>query len=59
MVYKGYIRPLIDYCAATIITAADCPVNKMTRIQNQSLWGITGEMKSTPIIKLEEAMHII
>ena len=53
-VYTGYVRPAIEYGAATWCTSAKTHVDKLNKIQNQATRIMTGGMKSTPIQALEK-----
>ena len=52
-VYKGAVRPHLEYGSNSFLTAASTHQNSLEKIQNQGLRIITGAMKSTPINKMQ------
>ena len=54
-VYTGYIHPVIEYGMTAWCTAAKSHFDRLNIVQNQANRIITGGIKSTPIIEMENA----
>ena len=52
--YTGRVRPVVEYGISAWATAAKSNLEQINKIQNQAQRLITGAMKSTPILKMEE-----
>ena len=57
-IYQGSVRPHLEYGAAAWSTAAKTNLQSIDKVQNQALRIITGAMKSTPIVAMEEITGI-
>ncbi|BFZ08560.1 hypothetical protein BsWGS_11599 [Bradybaena similaris] len=57
-VYQQSIRPHLEYGSAAWCTASKTALQELDKVQNQELRIITGGMKSTPIVKMEEIGRI-
>ena len=57
-VYTGYVRPTLEYGAATWSTTAKSHLDKLNKVQNQASRIMTGGLKSTPIKFLEKTTHL-
>ena len=57
-VYQGSVRPHLEYGATAWSTAAKTNIQSIDKVQNQALRIITGSMKSTPIVAMEEVTGI-
>ena len=51
--YTGYVRPVMEYGMTAWCTSAKSHTDRLNRIQNQASRIITGGLKSTPIIQME------
>ena len=51
--YQGYVRPTLEYGMAAWGTCSNAQMEKLNKVQNQSLRRITGGIKSTPITQME------
>ena len=52
-IYTGYVRPVMEYGAATWSTASKSNTNRLNTVQNSGMRIITGGLKTTPITSLE------
>ncbi|KAK7093030.1 hypothetical protein V1264_008689 [Littorina saxatilis] len=57
-VYQGTVRPHLEYGSNSWMTAAKTHLQTLDKVQNQALRLITGAMKTTPIVKMEETSSI-
>ena len=57
-VYQGTVRPHLEYGSNSWMTAAKTHLQTLDKVQNQALHIITGAMKTTPIVRMEEATSI-
>ena len=57
-VYQGTVRPHLEYGSSSWMTAAKTHLQTLDKVQNQALRVITGAMKTTPIVKMEETSRI-
>ena len=57
-VYQGTVRPHLEQGSSAWISAAKSHKDKLEKVQNQGLRIITGAMKSTPIVKMQEITGI-
>ena len=57
-VYQGTVRPHLEQGSSGWISAAKSHKDKLEKVQNQGLRIITGAMKSTPIVKMQEISGI-
>lgn len=57
-VYQGTVRPHLEYGSTSWMTAAKTHQQTLDKVQNQALRIITGAMKTTPIVKMEETTNI-
>lgn len=57
-VYQGTVRPHLEYGSNSWRTAAKTHLQTLDKVQNQALRIITGAMKTTPIVKMEETSNI-
>ena len=53
-VYEGSVRPVLEYSSTAWSTTAKTNQHSLDKIQNQALRIITGAMKYTPIIFMEQ-----
>ena len=52
--YTGRVRPVMEYGISAWATAAKSNLEHINKVQNQAQRLITGAMRSTPILKMEE-----
>ena len=57
-VYRGTVRPHLEQGSSAWISAAQSHKDRLEKVQNQGLRIITGSMKSTPIVKMQEVSGI-
>ena len=57
-VYLGTVRPHLEYGSSAWMTAAQSHKYNLEKVQNQALRIITGAMRSTPIVKMEQTTSI-
>jgi ribonuclease HI len=53
-----YIRPLLEYVSALLVTAPQSKLSTLDRVQNQAMRIATGAVRSTPIIALEARTNL-
>ena len=53
-VYQSTVRPHLEYGASAWMTAAQTHQHTLEKVQNQALRIMTGSMRSTPIVKMEQ-----
>ena len=57
-VYKGTVRPHLEYGSSSFMTAAQTHQDTLEKVQNQALRIITGAVRSTPIEKMQQITGI-
>ena len=57
-VYKGTVRPHLEYGSSAYMTAAQTHRDTLEKVQNQALRIITGAVRSTPIEKMQQITGI-
>ena len=58
ILYIGYIRSKIGFCATTYSTASKTHIEKLEKIQNACLRLILGVRRTTPILSMEAETNI-
>ena len=51
--YKTLIRSRLEYAHVALLSAANCHINKLERIQNKTLRNILNKPRGTPIVELQ------